>query len=76
MSDKKEVKNEAAPVSERLDRIKKLEEIIKAGINPYPAKVKRDFEIKKVVADFDSLAESKKTFYIDGSLRSKQEKGK
>jgi len=75
MSDKKEVKNEAAPVSERLDRIKKLEEIIKAGINPYPAKVKRDFEIKKVVADFDSLAESQKTFYIAGRLRSKREHG-
>jgi len=75
MSDKKEVKNEAVPVSERLDRIKKLEEITKAGINPYPAKVKRDFEIKKVVADFESLTESQKTFYIVGRLRSKREHG-
>jgi len=75
MSDKKEVKNEAAPVSERLDRIKKLEEITKAGINPYPAKVKRDFEIKKVIADFESLTESQKIFYIVGRLRSKREHG-
>ncbi len=75
MSDKKEEKNEAAPASERLDRIKKLEKIIKAGINPYPAKVKRDFEIKKVVSDFESLSESQKTFYIAGRLRSKREHG-
>jgi len=75
MSDKKEVKNEATPISERLDRIKKLEEITKAGINPYPAKVKRDFEIKKVVADFESLTESQKIFYIVGRLRSKREHG-
>ena len=75
MSDKKEVKNEATPVSERLDRIKKLEEITKAGINPYPAKVKRDFEIKKVIADFESLTESQKIFYIVGRLRSKREHG-
>ncbi|MEI6529005.1 MAG: lysine--tRNA ligase [Candidatus Falkowbacteria bacterium] len=76
MSEKKEIEQKtAAPVSERGDRIKKLEELIKAGINPYPAKVKRDFEIKEIIKNFDSLSESQKEFYIVGRLRSKREHG-
>lgn len=76
MSEVKDIKVQAsAPVSERSDRVKKLEELIKAGINPYPAGVKRDFEINKVLNDFDSLAESLKEFYIVGRLRSKREHG-
>ncbi len=76
MSADKEIKaTSAAPVSEREDRLKKLTELIKAGINPYPAKVKRDLEIKQVLADFDSLVESQKEFYIVGRLRSKREHG-
>lgn len=76
MSEKKELEQKtAAPVSERGDRIKKLDELIKAGINPYPAKVKRDFEIKEVLTTFDSLTESQKDFYIVGRLRSKREHG-
>jgi len=76
MSERKEAESKAsAPVSERGDRIKKLEELIKSGVNPYPAKVKRDFTIKQVLSDFDSLAESQKEFYIVGRLRSKREHG-
>ena len=76
MSASKEDKIEAtAPVSERSDRLKKLNELIRAGINPYPAKVKRDLEINKVLADFDSLLEAQKEFYIVGRLRSKREHG-
>jgi len=76
MSVDNEVKIKAnAPVSERGDRLKKLEEIKKTGINPYPAKVKRDFEINQVLTDFDSLTESAKEFYIVGRLRSKREHG-
>ncbi len=72
---KEELKSAATPVSERGDRLKKLTEIIKAGINPYPAKVKRDQEIKNILADFETLAESQKEFYIVGRLRSKREHG-
>jgi len=76
MSERKEAESKAsAPVSERGDRIKKSEELIKSGVNPYPAKVKRDFTIKQVLSDFDSLAESQKEFYIVGRLRSKREHG-
>jgi lysyl-tRNA synthetase class 2 len=76
MSEAKDIKIQAStPVSERSDRLKKLEELKKAGINPYPAEVKRDFEINKVLADFDTLAEKQKEFYIVGRLRSKREHG-
>lgn len=76
MSASKEVKiNTIAPVSERSDRLKKLNELIKSGINPYPAKVKRDLEIAKVLSDFDSLLKTQKEFYIVGRLRSKREHG-
>ena len=65
----------AAPVSEKADRLKKLEALIAAGLNPYPAQVKRDQEIKEVNADFDKLLEAQAEFYIVGRLRSKREHG-
>ncbi|NLZ74405.1 lysine--tRNA ligase [Candidatus Falkowbacteria bacterium] len=65
----------AASVSERDDRLKKMEELVQQGINPYPAKAKRDFSIGSVLADFESLADSQKEFYIVGRLRSKREHG-
>lgn len=76
MTAKKETAIESvAPANERDDRIKKMSELVKAGINPYPAKVKRDFEIKSVLDDFESLADSQKEFYVVGRLRSKREHG-
>jgi len=64
-----------APASERLDRIKKLDELIKLGTNPYPAKVKRDSDIQNIIDEFESLNETQKDFYIVGRLRSKREHG-
>jgi len=76
MTAKKETEIEStASASERDDRIKKMSELINAGINPYPAKVKRDFEINSVLNDFESLVDSQKEFYIVGRLRSKREHG-
>jgi lysyl-tRNA synthetase class 2 len=76
MAAKKETEIEStASASERDDRIKKMSELISAGINPYPAKVKRDFEINSVLNDFESLVDSQKEFYIVGRLRSKREHG-
>jgi len=60
---------------ERDDRIKKMNDLITAGVDPYPAKSKRDFNIEKVLDDFTSLSESQKEFYIVGRLRSKREHG-
>lgn len=76
MTAKKEIEVEPiAPASERDDRLKKMNELIQAGVNPYPAKVKRDFEIDSILKDFESLAENQKEFYIVGRLRSKREHG-
>jgi len=64
-----------SPVSERSDRLKKLEALTQSGINPYPAQVKRDSEINKINTNFDSLLENQTEFYIVGRLRSKREHG-
>ncbi len=74
---KKESSDEKAGpiVSERNDRLKKLDELLKSGINPYPARVKRDFSIAQILSDFELLAENQKDFYIVGRLRSKREHG-
>ena len=57
-------------ISERSDRLKKLNLLREAGINPYPAKVFRDFLISDVLKNFDSLENSQKLFKIVGRLRS------
>ncbi len=76
MSERKESeKKTSAPVSERGDRMNKLAELIKSGVNPYPARVKRDFVIKQLLSDFDSLLTQQNEFYIVGRLRSKREHG-
>lgn len=61
--------------SEREDRLKKLEELQKLEINPYPAKVIRDYLVEEVLTNFDSLLNDKKEFYIAGRLRAKREHG-
>lgn len=65
----------AAPASERAERLKKLEELIKLGVNPYPAKVKRDYELGVVLEKFDSLEKSQQNFFVVGRLRSLREHG-
>jgi lysyl-tRNA synthetase class 2 len=39
----------------RDERLRKLAELRQLGVNPYPAKVNRTHDIKKVVEDFDAL---------------------
>ncbi len=70
--DKQEVK---APISERQDRLKKLEELKQAGLNPYPAKTERDHEIAAILADFETLSGSQRSFVVAGRLRAKREHG-
>ena len=64
-----------APSSEKEDRLKKLSEIKLKGLNPYPAKVKRDLEIKKVIEDFSKLEKEAKSFFVAGRLRSLRSHG-
>lgn len=61
--------------SERDDRLKKLNELRQAGVNPYPAQVERDHEIKQVLDDFSALNDKQTFFYIVGRLRAKREHG-
>jgi len=61
---------ENSGVSERADRLKKLNLLREAGLNPYPAKVSRDYLISEVLKDFASLETSEKQFTIAGRLRS------
>ncbi len=63
------------PSDEYATRLKRLEEIRKLGIDPYPARCKRTYEIKKVFKDFDDLEEKSKQIIIVGRLRSIREHG-
>ena len=72
LENKQEVK---APISERQDRLKKLEELKQAGLNPYPAKTERDHEIAAILADFETLSGSQRSFVVAGRLRAKREHG-
>lgn len=59
----------------RKTRVKKLELLKKRGINPYPAKSLRSYEIKRVLQEFDGLVKSEKHLVIAGRLLSKREHG-
>jgi len=56
--------------SEYTDRIKKLDMLKQAGVNPYPARAERDCSISEVLRDFKKLTQAKKTFHVAGRLRS------
>lgn len=60
----------SAAGSEREDRLKKLNSLLAAGFDPYPAKAQRDRLIKDVLDNFESLDKEAATFYLAGRLRS------
>ena len=62
-------------ISEREDRIKKLQELRDKNIDPYPAKSDRDTKIDSVFVNFNELEKNKKELVIAGRLRSKREHG-
>lgn len=76
MKDKtaKEPEKKAA-VSERSDRLKKLEELMASGLNPYPAKAERDYLVAAVAENFASLEKAGEAFYVAGRLRSLRRHG-
>ncbi|MBU0619464.1 MAG: lysine--tRNA ligase [Patescibacteria group bacterium] len=55
--------------SEHQDRLKKLEELKKLNINPYPAKAKRTHVIKQVLDNFNDLEKNQEVLNIVGRLR-------
>lgn len=61
--------------AERDDRLRKLATLKERGVNPYPAKVKRDHEISHVLASYDKLTESESSFYVVGRILSLRSHG-
>lgn len=62
-------------ISERDDRLQKLEELQKKGVNPYPSRSNKTHSVSDVFANFSSLEERKETLILAGRLRSKRSHG-
>jgi len=58
------------------ERRKKLDAIKAAGIDPYPARVKRSFAIAHALGEFDAIAASGEKVSLTGRLRSLRDMGK
>jgi len=58
------------------ERRKKLEEIRKAGIDPYPARVKRSFSIAHAIDHFEALEKDAKNISLAGRVKSLRDQGK
>jgi lysyl-tRNA synthetase class 2 len=58
------------------ERRKKLDAIKAAGIDPYPARVKRSFAIAHALEKFEDLAASGEKISLTGRLRSLRDQGK
>ena len=59
----------------RKTRLKKLEAIKKAGLNPYPTKSGKTHSIKDVLADFGKLSSAQTKVTLAGRIRSIREHG-
>jgi lysyl-tRNA synthetase class 2 len=57
------------------ERRKKLDLLRQAGIDPYPARVERSFEIVRAVKDFDELEQSQKEISLVGRITSIRDQG-
>jgi len=62
-------------ISEREDRLKRLEELKKQGINPYPARSMRDCSVFDAFSSFDDFLKQEKIITLAGRLRSKRSHG-
>ena len=54
----------------RETRIKKLELLKKSGINPYPAKSKRELSLKEAINTFESLEKDSAVKWVSGRVMS------
>jgi lysyl-tRNA synthetase, class II len=59
----------------REGRLKKLETLKAAGMDPYPAKTERDFEIGELIKDFEKLENEKKIVTIAGRVMALRSQG-
>lgn len=58
------------------ERRKKLAALKNAGVDPYPARVKRSFEVAHALSEFDALAASGGAVSLAGRVRSLRDQGK
>lgn len=59
----------------RVARLKKLEKLRKVGIDPYPAKTDRDFEIGELIKNFESIQKENKPVTIAGRIMALRSQG-
>ncbi len=59
----------------RIARLKKLQKLQKAGVNPYPAKTDRNFEIGKLTKEFEKLRKENKPITIAGRIMALRAQG-
>jgi lysyl-tRNA synthetase class 2 len=60
---------------ERDERLRKLAEIKKINLNPYPSKTNRNFTVGKVLTQFKILEKNQREVVMAGRLRSKRQHG-
>src|SRR3989338_2169899 len=56
-------------------RLKKLEQIKKAGINPYPIKTRKTHSVEQVLGEFDKLSAAKTEIALAGRIVAVREHG-
>jgi len=69
------IKPNTTASNEREERLRKLEQLKKSGIEAYPATCDRTHELKTVIADFDKLLKEEKTVIVAGRIRSVRSHG-
>ena len=57
------------------ERQKKLKNLLKEDINPYPAKIKRTILISEALKDFNKLSSSKKQLFLAGRIKALRDQG-
>ena len=57
------------------ERQRKLKNLFKEGINPYPAKIKRTILISEALKDFNKLSSSKKQLFLAGRIKALRDQG-
>lgn len=58
------------------EREKKREDLIKAGVNPYPGKIKKSLLISEALKNFSSLVRQKKEVFLAGKIMALRDQGK
>ena len=57
------------------ERGKKLKELRTLGVNPYPARTKRNFSLKEALDNWGSLERAAKLLYLVGRIRARRDQG-